>query len=120
MLNKILQQLQAKLGKAAMPFLLLLFFVIVCGVTFSSVKQKANDFKEGQVAEESIRANKTIENTEETEQKRKLAAEAVTPEYTYQQDLASEQSSRIKQLFELINKTNDSINKAYKEKVDKT
>ncbi|EMF0077118.1 HDIG domain-containing protein [Enterococcus hirae] len=119
MLNKILQQLQAKLGKAAMPFLLLLFFVIVCGVTFSSVKQKANDFKEGQVAEESIRANKTIENTEETEQKRKLAAEAVTPEYTYQQDLASEQSSRIKQLFELINKTNDSINKAYKEKVDK-
>ena len=39
---------------------------------------------EGQVAEESIRANKTIENTEETEQRRKLAAEAVTPEYTYQ------------------------------------
>ena len=77
MLNKILQQLQAKLGKAAMPFLLFLFFIIICGVTFSSVKQKANDFKEGQVAEESIRANKTIENTEETEQKRKLAAEAV-------------------------------------------
>ncbi len=69
MLNKTLQKLQEKLGKAALPFLLFLFFIIICGVTFSSVKQKANDFREGQVAEESIRANKTIENTEETEQK---------------------------------------------------
>ncbi|KAA9188541.1 HD family phosphohydrolase [Enterococcus durans] len=120
MLNKILQQLQAKLGKAAMPFLLFLFFIIICGVTFSSVKQKANDFKEGQVAEESIRANKTIENTEETEQKRKLAAEAVTPEYTYQQDLVDDQNNRINQLFDLIEKTNDSTDKTYKDNVEKS
>lgn len=120
MLNKILQQLQAKLGKAAMPFLLFLFFIIICGVTFSSVKQKANDFKEGQVAEESIRANKTIENMEETEQKRKLAAEAVTPEYTYQQDLVDDQNNRINQLFDLIEKTNDSIDKTYKDNVEKS
>lgn len=120
MLNKILQQLQAKLGKAVMPFLLFLFFIIICGVTFSSVKQKANDFKEGQVAEESIRANKTIENTEETEQKRKLAAEAVTPEYTYQQDLVDDQNNRINQLFDLIEKTNDSIDKTYKDNVEKS
>lgn len=119
MLNKTLQKLQEKLGKAALPFLLFLFFIIICGVTFSSVKQKANDFREGQVAEESIRANKTIENTEETEQKRKLAAEAVTPEYTYQKDLADDQNNRIKQLFELIDKTNDAINKSYDEKIDK-
>ena len=119
MLNKTLQKLQEKLGKAALPFLLFLFFIIVCGVTFSSVKQKANDFREGQVAEESIRANKTIENTEETEQRRKLAAEAVTPEYTYQKDLADDQNNRIKQLFELIDKTNDAINKSYDEKIDK-
>lgn len=119
MLNKILQQLQAKLGKAAAPFLLLLFFLLMCGITFSSVKQKPNDFREGQVAEESIRANKTIENTEETEQKRKLAAEAVTPEYTYQSDLASEQDRRINQLFVLISRANDMIDKQYEEKVSK-
>lgn len=119
MLNKILQQLQAKLGKAAAPFLLLLFFLLMCGITFSSVKQKPNDFREGQVAEESIRANKTIENTEETEQKRKLAAEAVTPEYTYQSDLASEQDRRINQLFVLISRANDTIDKQYEEKVSK-
>ncbi|MBO0432012.1 HDIG domain-containing metalloprotein [Enterococcus sp. DIV0660C] len=119
MLNKTIRQLQAKLGKAFLPLLLAVFFIIICGVTFSSVKQKANDFREGQVAEESIRATKTIENTEETEQKRKLAAEAVTPEYTYQQDLAADQNDRIKQLFDLINKTNDAIDKAYDEKVKK-
>lgn len=119
MLNKILQQLQAKLGKAAAPFLLLLFFLLMCGITFSSVKQKPNDFREGQVAEESIRANKTIENTEETQQKRKLAAEAVTPEYTYQSDLASEQDRRINQLFVLISRANDTIDKQYEEKVSK-
>lgn len=119
MLNKILQQLQAKLGKAAAPFLLLLFFLLMCGITFSSVKQKPNDFREGQVAEESIHANKTIENTEETEQKRKLAAEAVTPEYTYQSDLASEQDRRINQLFVLIDRANDTIDKQYEEKVSK-
>ncbi|BAO07475.1 HD domain-containing protein [Enterococcus mundtii QU 25] len=119
MLNKILQQLQAKLGKAAAPFLLLLFFLLMCGITFSSVKQKPNDFREGQVAEESIRANKTIENTEETEQKRKLAAEAVTPEYTYQSDLAPEQDRRINQLFVLIDRANDTIDKQYEEKVSK-
>ncbi|MBO0460648.1 MULTISPECIES: HD family phosphohydrolase [Enterococcus] len=119
MLNKILQHLQAKLGKAAAPFLLLLFFILMCGIMFSSVKQKPNDFREGQVAEESIRANKTIENTEETEQKRKLAAEAVTPEYTYQSDLASEQDRRINQLFVLIRRANDTIDKQYEEKVSK-
>lgn len=51
--------------------------------------------------------------------KRKLAAEAVTPEYTYQKDLADDQNNRIKQLFELIDKTNDAINKSYDEKIDK-
>ncbi|EPH93780.1 MULTISPECIES: HD family phosphohydrolase [unclassified Enterococcus] len=118
MLNKTLQQLQEKLGKASLPVLLLLFFIVVCGVTFSSVKQKTNDFREGQVAEESIRANKTVENSEATEQKRKLAAEAITPEYTYQESMVDTQNSRINQLFDLIDKTNKKINDEYEKKVE--
>ena len=43
----------------------------------------------------------------------------MTPEYTYQKDLADDQNNRIKQLFELIDKTNDTINKSYNDKVDK-
>ncbi|BDP74310.1 hypothetical protein EfmAA96_20950 [Enterococcus faecium] len=57
--------------------------------------------------------------TRKKPKKRKLAAEAVTPEYTYQKDLADDQNNRIKQLFELIDKTNDAINKSYDEKIDK-
>ncbi len=34
-------------------------------------------------------------------------------------DLADDQNNRIKQLFELIDKTNDAINKSYDEKIDK-
>ncbi|MFV0561371.1 MAG: HD family phosphohydrolase [Enterococcus sp.] len=119
MLNKTLQKIGKRLGKFYIPLLLLVFFTIICGVTYGSVQQKATDFQEGQVAEESIRANKTVENTAETKQKQKLAAESVTPEYTYQQDLVDTQNTRVTQLFQLIEKTNKEIDDAYDEKVDK-
>lgn len=48
-------------------------------IMFGSVHQKRVEIKEGQLAEKTIRANKNIENTYETEQRKKLAAEAVTP-----------------------------------------
>lgn len=77
------------------------------------MKQKNVDYQEGQVASESIRANKTIENTAATEQKRKLAAEAVTPEYTYQEDLANTQHDRISQLFTLIRQVKTNLTEDY-------
>jgi putative nucleotidyltransferase with HDIG domain len=77
------------------------------GLVFSSVKQRAVDYKEGQVAETSIRANKTIENTSATEQKRKIAAEAVIPEYTYQEDIAQKQHELIQHLFQLVGKVKE-------------
>ncbi|MDY4307477.1 hypothetical protein SNF32_09615 [Enterococcus mundtii] len=43
----------------------------------------------------------------------------MTPEYTYQSDLASEQDRRINQLFVLIDRANDTIDKQYEEKVSK-
>ena len=46
----------------------------MCGITFSSVKQKPNDFREGQVAEESIRANKTIGEHGRNPKKKKCLA----------------------------------------------
>ena len=58
-------------------------------------------------------ANKTIENTTATEQKRTLAAEAVSPEYTYQDDLAQVQHERINHLFELIDTVNKTVNTKY-------
>lgn len=119
MFNKTVRKIREKLGHFFLPSLLILFALFLFAITFSSVKQKAVDYKEGQVATESIRANKTIENTAETEQKRKLAAEAVTPEYSYQEDLAAQQHDRLTNLFTLITKANKQIDDEYKEKVDK-
>lgn len=117
MLKKVFLNIEKKLGKTFLPLILVLFGLILFLVMFSSVQQKTIDFTEGQVAEESIRANKTIENTGETERKRKLAEEAVSPEYNYQDELLSEQHDRIDQLFNLIITTNQEIDAAYKKKV---
>lgn len=122
MIIRPLQKLREKLGKFYTPLLFLLFAVGTFVILYSSVEQKNVDYSEGQVASESIRANKTIENTSATDQKRKLAAEAVTPEYTYQEDLAATQVSRIDHLFSMINGVNASLEKQYqtaKEKAKK-
>lgn len=113
MFIKPLQKIREKLGRAYTPLLFLLFFIIIFLCLFTSVKQKNIDYKEGQVASESIRSNKTIENTAATEQKRKLAAEAVTPEYTYQEDLAAKQHDRIDQLFTLIQQVKTNLDDEY-------
>ena len=84
-------------------------------IMFGSVHQKRVEIKEGQLAEKTIRANKNIENTYETEQK-KLAAEAVTPEYIYQEDTASVQHNRIDKLFKLIDSANEKVDKEYSNK----
>lgn len=113
MIIQPLRNFREKLGRFYLPLLMVLFFDLSIGIMFSSVKQNNVDYSEGQVAEENIRANKTIENTTATEQKRTLAAEAVSPEYTYQDDLAQVQHERINHLFELIDTVNKTVNTKY-------
>lgn len=117
MLNRPINNLLKKLGSKLIPIILGVFSLVLVLTMLSSVIQKSVDYKEGQVATESIRANKTIENKAETDQKRQLAAEAVTPEYTYQADLAQTQHDRINQLITLIQKANSDLDKNYQTKV---
>ena len=49
-----------KIGKFFLPLLFLLFFICSFLVIFTSVRTKSIHYYEGQVVEESIRANKTI------------------------------------------------------------
>ena len=119
-MKQFLLRCRARLGKAYIPVLLTCFSIFLFGVMFSSVYQKKIEIKEGQLAETAIRANKNIENTYETKQKKKLAAEAVTPEYTYQSDTLDIQHKRIEKLFDLIQTANDKVDKEYKEKVSKS
>lgn len=111
-----LLKLRDKLGKAFIPILLLIFSIFLFFIMFGSVYQKKVEIQEGQLAEKTIRATKNVENTYETKAKKKLAAEAITPEYIYQEDTAEIQHNRIEKLFKLINTTNDKIDKEYQDK----
>jgi putative nucleotidyltransferase with HDIG domain len=115
-LKHSLIKLRDKLGKAFIPLLLLLFSAFLFIVMFGSVYQKRVEIKAGQLAEKTIRANKNIENTHETNAKKKLAAEAITPEYMYQEDTAGVQHKRIEKLFKLIVTANEKTDKEYQEK----
>lgn len=101
-----LRKIRERLGEFFTPIVLLIFFLSMGGLTYTSVQPRTVDYREGQVAEQSIRANKTIENTTATEQKRQLAAESVIPEYTYQQDIAQTQHNLVEHLFNLVANVN--------------
>ncbi|AYW48847.1 hypothetical protein C7K38_10940 [Tetragenococcus osmophilus] len=107
MIIRPLTRLKNKMGRYFLPVLLLLFFLITSGILYSSVHQTDTNYREGQVAEENIRANKTIEDTPATQQKQELAAEAVGPEYTYQEEIASEQQQLVNRLFDMVEKVRD-------------
>ena len=104
-----------KIGKFFLPLLFLLFFICSFLVIFTSVRTKSIHYYEGQVVEESIRANKTIENTEATKKRRQIAAEAVTPEYTFQEDIAKQQYQYVNRLFELVKKVEKNAQEKYQE-----
>ncbi|MFV0558633.1 MAG: HD family phosphohydrolase [Enterococcus sp.] len=112
-----LRKIREKLGRFFVPLVLAVFAILIFVIIFPSVKPKNVDYQEGQVATENIRANKTVENTMATDQKRRLAAEAVTPEYTYQEDLAQTQHERIEQLFTMIEQARTTLDSEYEEKV---
>ena len=115
-----LAKINQKLGKFFIAGILMAFFIFSSLLLFSNVQQRTIDYKEGQVAEQSIRANKTIENTTETEQKRKLAAEAVSPEYTFQEDLAKKQEQLISNLFSYIREVRKEASKENEERAKTT
>lgn len=107
-----------KIGKFFLPLLFLLFFICSFLVIFTSVRTKSIHYYEGQVVEESIRANKTIENTEATKKRRQIAAEAVTPEYTFQEDIAKQQYQYVNRLFELVKKVEKNAQGKYQEALE--
>lgn len=113
MIVEPLWKLYQKLGKLLISIIFLLFFLVSFFVISSSVKTKSIHYYEGQVVEESIRANKTIENVAATEKRRQIAAEAVTPEYTFQDDVAKQQYQYVNRLFELVEKVKKKAQEKY-------
>ena len=116
MIVEPLWKLYQKLGKLLISIVFLLFFLVSFFVISSSVKTKSTHYYEGQVVEESIRANKTIENVAATEKRRQIAAEAVTPEYTFQDDVAKQLYQYVNRLFELVEKVKKKAQEKYMKK----
>lgn len=94
-------------GKWYMPVLMTVFSVLLFFLLLNNVRQPEVNLHEGQVADETIRATKTVENKYETEEKQRVAVEAVVPEYSYDDSVEGKQISNIDHLFELIQKVNN-------------
>lgn len=114
-MNAKIDKTMKMLGKYYIPLILAVFSVVSFLFGASSIYQKNLNIREGQLADETIRANKTVENKEETEEKRRLAEEAVVPEYTFNANKAADQQDLINRLFGLVNEVNAEAKKKYDE-----
>lgn len=112
-----LTAIQNKIGKMYIPIVLVLFSIVLFLILFSSVKSKELNIKLYQVAEETIRAQSTVENLEKTLENRQIAADNVAPVYSYNADLNGIQTEKIHLLFATIKETNKLAEEQYQEKV---
>lgn len=101
--NRI-QKLLNKIGFRV--FLLVIVFItgaIQFGLMVGEVKEDTYDIALGSLAPETIRATKTIEDTEKTEMDRVNAEQSVEPIYEYKEDITNQRLSYIKLFFEIVN-----------------
>lgn len=111
------QEIKHNMGKRYVYIVLAVFSLLLFALVYNNVRPKKMNIVEGQLAEETIRANKTIENTEETEDKRQLAEEAVIPASTFDEQKKEEQIATVEQLFKLVSKIKQKAQESYQEKV---
>lgn len=89
-------------SKFYIPVILTIFSIVLFSLLLNNVRQQEVNIHEGQLAEKTIRANKTVENKYETEEKQKLAMESVTPEYSYNDKMEQIQVNNINNLFKMV------------------
>lgn len=69
---------------------------------YGNVKGVTYDFKPLQLAPETVRSTKTIEDTYKTQQEREKAANAVTPVYQFSADVAKQRAAIVTSLFDYV------------------
>ncbi|WNF37719.1 HD family phosphohydrolase [Bacillaceae bacterium IKA-2] len=84
----------------------------------SNVMPKTLNVSLGSYALEDIRAPLTIENKHETEEKKKLAAESIDPQYTNNKAFAQKQVKKINDIFGLVNQINTEAELLYTEQLE--
>ncbi|MFS7259837.1 HD family phosphohydrolase [Carnobacterium divergens] len=114
-MKRIIVSIQKKMGKFYIPFVLALFSLILFFIIFDSVKPKSLDLRLYQVADETVRANATIEDKEKTKENQKAASESVQPVYQLNSNLVNTQLSKLEILFATI----EDIRTQYQDKTKK-
>lgn len=97
-----LRKFQQKLGGFYLPILMMGFIFIALAISWNSIKPTVYTVELNQVAKETIRATKTIENTAQTEMNRKTARDSVSDIYHYDTEIANKQVDTVGNLFAAI------------------
>lgn len=97
-----LRKFQEVLGIFYLPLLLFLTFIALLAIGYSSVKPTTYTVELNQVAKETIRAPRTLEDKAQTEKNQQIAMDAVSDVLVFDQERLTKQLTNIQQFFQAI------------------
>lgn len=97
-----LRKFQEVLGIFYLPLLLFLTFIALLAIGYSSVKPTTYTVELNQVAKETIRAPRTLEDKSQTEKNQQIAMDAVSDVLVFDQERLTKQLTNIQQFFQAI------------------
>ena len=97
-----LRKFQEVLGIFYLPLLLFLTFIVLLVIGYGSVKPTTYTVELNQVAKETIRAPRTLEDKAQTEKNQQIAMDAVSDVLVFDQERMTKQLTNIQQFFQAI------------------
>ena len=97
-----LRKIQEVLGIFYLPLLLFLTFVALLVIGYGNVKPTTYTVELNQVAKETIRAPRTLEDKTQTEKNQQIAMDAVSDVLVFDQERMTKQLTNIQQFFQAI------------------
>ena len=97
-----LRKFQEVLGIFYLPLLLFLTFIALLVIGYGSVKPTTYTIELNQVAKETIRAPRTLEDKAQTEKNQQIAMDAVSDVLVFDQERMTKQLTNIQQFFQAI------------------
>ena len=97
-----LRKFQEVLGIFYLPLLLFLTFIALLVIGYGSVKPTTYTVELNQVAKETIRAPRTLEDKAQTEKNQQIAMDAVSDVLVFDQERLTKQLTNIQQFFQAI------------------
>ena len=97
-----LRKFQEVLGVFYLPLLLFLTFLALLVIGYGNVKPTTYTVELNQVAKETIRAPRTLEDKAQTEKNQQIAMDAVSDVLVFDQERLTKQLTNIQQFFQAI------------------